>query len=61
MLYWFMLKCMVRNMGFYVKKYAEYGLYAEAWSGFIFMVVVLVIVMQIFERIKNYMLKWTIN
>ncbi len=49
------------GMGFYVKKYAEYGLYAEAWSGFIFMVVVLVIVMQIFERIKNYMLKWTIN
>lgn len=49
------------GMGFYVKKYAEYGLYAEAWSGFIFMVIVLVIVMQIFERIKNYMLKWTIS
>ncbi|MDE7037932.1 MAG: ABC transporter permease, partial [Lachnospiraceae bacterium] len=49
------------GMGFYVKKYAEYGLYSEAWSGFVFMVIVLVIVMQIFERIKNYMLKWTIN
>ena len=26
------------GMGFYVKKFAEYGLYSEAWSGFIFMV-----------------------
>lgn len=49
------------GMGFYVKKYAEYGLYAEAWSGFLFMVVILVIVMQIFEKIKNYLLKWTID
>lgn len=49
------------GMGFYVKKFAEYGLYSEAWSGFIFMVVVLVIVMQIFEKMKNRILRWTIN
>ena len=49
------------GMGFYVKKYAEYGMYDRAWSGFIFMVVVLVIVMQIFERMKNHMLRWTLN
>lgn len=49
------------GMGFYVKKFAEYGLYSEAWSGFIFMVVVLVIVMQIFEKMKNHILRWTIN
>jgi NitT/TauT family transport system permease protein len=49
------------GMGFYVKKFAEYGLYSEAWSGFIFMVIVLVIVMQIFERIKNYILRWAID
>jgi len=49
------------GMGFYVKKYAEYGLYDRAWSGFIFMVVVLVIVMQIFEKTKNHMLRWTLN
>lgn len=48
------------GMGFYVKKFAEYGLYSEAWSGFIFMVLVLVIVMQIFEKIKNRVLRWTI-
>ena len=49
------------GMGFYVKKYAEYGLYSEAWSGFVFMVVVLVIVMQLFEKMKNRILKWTLN
>lgn len=49
------------GMGFYVKKYAEYGLYERAWSGFIFMVIVLVIVMQLFERGKNYLLRWTLN
>lgn len=49
------------GMGFYVKKFAEYGLYSQAWSGFIFMVVVLVIVMQVFEKLKNRVLKWTLN
>lgn len=49
------------GMGFFVKKYSEYGLYSETWAGFVFMVVVLVVVMQFFERIKNYLLKWTIN
>ena len=48
-------------MGFFVKKYAEFGLYNNTWAGFVFMVVVLVIVMQIFEKIKNRMLKWTIH
>ena len=49
------------GMGFFVKKYSEFGLYDHTWAGFIFMVVVLVIVMQIFEQIKKYMLKWTMN
>ena len=49
------------GMGFYVKKYTEYGLYAEAWCGFVFMVIVLVIVMQFFEKAKNRLLKWTIH
>lgn len=49
------------GMGFFVKKYAEFGLYNYTWSGFIFMVIVLVIVMQFFERLKKYMLKWTIH
>ena len=49
------------GMGFFVKKYAEFGLYDCTWAGFVFMVVVLVIVMQFFEMVKKYMLKWTIN
>ena len=49
------------GMGFYVKKFAEYGLYSQAWSGFIFMVIVLVIVMQLFEKLKNRVLIWTLN
>ena len=49
------------GMGFYVRKYSEFGMYANTWSGFIFMVLVLVIVMQIFEKIKNHLLKWSIN
>lgn len=49
------------GMGYYVRKYADFGLYNRTWAGFVFMVVVLVIVMQIFEHIKKYMLKWTIS
>lgn len=49
------------GMGYYVKKYAEYGLYERTWCGFIFMVIVLVIVMQIFEKFKNHLLRWTID
>lgn len=49
------------GMGFYVKKYSEFGLYDKTWAGFLFMVLVLVVVMQFFEKIKQYLLKWTIN
>lgn len=49
------------GMGFFVKKYSEFGLYDCAWSGFLFMVVVLVVVMQVFEKIKNHLLRWTLH
>ena len=49
------------GMGFFVKKYADYGLYAETWAGFVFLVVVLVIVMQMFEHIKSRLLSWSID
>lgn len=49
------------GMGFFVKKYAEFGLYDKTWAGFLFMVVVLVIVMQLFEMMKRHLLKWTID
>ena len=49
------------GLGFFVKKYTEYGLYGDAWAGFLFMVLVLVVVMQIFERVKEHILRWTID
>ncbi len=49
------------GMGYFVKKYAELGIFANTWVGFVFMVIVLVIVMQLFEILKKYLLKWTIE
>lgn len=49
------------GMGFFVKKYSEFGIYQNVWAGFLFMVVVLVIVMTFFEKLKKHLLKWTIN
>lgn len=47
------------GLGYFVKKYAELGIFANTWVGFVFMVVILVIVMQLFEMLKKYLLKWT--
>ena len=47
------------GMGYFVRLNSEYGLYDKVWSGFIFLVVVLVIVMQLFELLKKYILRWT--
>lgn len=47
------------GMGYFVKKYSEFGLYAEAWAGFLFLVVVLLVVMALFEALKNRLLRWT--
>lgn len=49
------------GMGYYVKKFADFGLYNKVWLGFVFMVIVMVIVMQFFEKLKERLLKWTIN
>ena len=49
------------GMGYFVKKNSELGVFANTWVGFIFMVIVLVIVMQVFEKLKERMLKWTID
>lgn len=49
------------GMGYYVKKFADFGMYNKVWLGFVFMVIVMVIVMQLFEKLKDRLLKWTIN
>ena len=49
------------GMGYYVKLYSDFGLFNKVWMGFIFMVIVLVVVMTLFEKLKTRLLKWTIN
>lgn len=49
------------GMGYFVKKNADFGLYDNTWAGFLFMILVLVVAMQIFEKIKNRMLDWTMD
>lgn len=49
------------GMGYFVKKNADFGLFSNVWSGFIFLVFVLVIVLRIFEAIKDRALYWTID
>jgi NitT/TauT family transport system permease protein len=49
------------GMGYFVKWNSDLGRFEHVWSGFIFMVVVLVVVMQIVEKIKNHVLRWTIH
>lgn len=47
------------GMGHFVKKYTDFGIYTNAWAGFIFLVIVLIIIMQFFEFIKARILHWT--
>ena len=47
------------GMGYFVRVNAEFGLYDKVWCGFIFLVIVLVIVMQFFELLKKIILNWT--
>ena len=49
------------GMGHFVKKYTDFSLYDHAWGGFLFMVAVLIVVMQIFDRLKDRMLRWTMD
>lgn len=49
------------GMGYFVKKNSDFGLYSNTWAGFLFMVVVLVVIMQIFEVLKNRALRWTMD
>ena len=49
------------GMGYFVKKYTDYGMYDYAWAGLIFMILILLIVMLAFEKAKERTLRWTIN
>lgn len=49
------------GLGYYVQNSAILGLFDKVWAGFIVLVIVLVIVVHIFDRIKEYLLRWTID
>lgn len=48
------------GLGYYVKYNANHGKYDKMWAGLVFMILVLICVMQIFQKIKNYILRWTV-
>ena len=47
------------GMGYFVKKNADFGIFSNVWSGFIFLIIVLVLILRFFEVIKDRMLRWT--
>ena len=49
------------GMGYYVKLYSDFGLFPKVWMGFIFMLIVLVVVMTMFEKLKTRLPRWTIS
>lgn len=49
------------GLGYFVKKYTDYGMYDYGWAGLLFMIFVLLIIMLIFERTKEHVLRWTIK
>lgn len=50
-----------KGMGQYTRLNQINGNYDKMWGGFVFMVITLIIVMAIFEKIKVYILRWTID
>lgn len=49
------------GMGYYVRQNAALGLYDKVWAGFVLLVIILVVVMQLFEHVRKYILSWTIS
>ncbi|WP_303150554.1 ABC transporter permease [uncultured Cloacibacillus sp.] len=49
------------GMGYFVKSNSDLGYFAKVWSGFLFMALVMVVLMQIIEKTKDYILRWTID
>lgn len=49
------------GMGYFVQYYFTLGKFENVMAGMIFLIVILIVVMQIFDKIKNRLLKWTIN
>lgn len=49
------------GMGFFVQYYSDFARFDLVWVGFVFMAVVLVAIMLLFDLFKNRVLAWTLN
>lgn len=49
------------GMGAFIKINSDLGRFQHVWTGFLFLAFVMVLVMQIVERTKDYLLRWTID
>lgn len=49
------------GMGYFIQYYSDFGRFDLVGVGFIFMAIVLVIILYVFDLIKSRMLHWTIN
>lgn len=49
------------GMGYFVHYYYTLGRFENVIAGMIFLMVILILVMQVFERIKDRLLRWTID
>ena len=63
--YWVTVLIFAGMVGLYFYS-TEFGnanpfLFPKVWMGFIFMVIVLVVVMTMFEKLKTRLLRWTIS
>lgn len=49
------------GLGYFIQYYADFSNYARVISGIIFMGVFIILIMVVFERIRNKILFWTLN
>lgn len=49
------------GLGYFIQYYSDFAKYELVWVGFLFLSLVLVIIMYIFDSIKTRLLHWTIN
>ncbi len=49
------------GMGFFVQYYSDFARFDLVLAGFLFMSLTLVVIMYLFDRLKNRVLSWTLN
>lgn len=49
------------GLGYFIQYYSDFAKYDLVWVGFLFLSLVLVVIMYIFDLIKTRLLHWTIN